>query len=110
MVVCILDGLNLNDGLLYFVQLGFDPGEEELTYDEFPSYAGGLAIRNVSRAHVAQATLPVDVRAASEAAMKAGVAADQRQDRRLHLRYAQGARLRHRQLQHHRQQAGAPRP
>ena len=75
MIVCTLDGLNLNDGTLYFVQLGFDPGEEELSYDEFPSYAGGLAIRNVSRAHVAQATLPVDVRAASEAAMKAGVAA-----------------------------------
>ena len=75
MVTCTLDGLNLNDGALYFVQLGFDPGEEELSYDEFPSYAGGLAIRNVSRAHVAQATLPIDVRAAGEAAMKAGVAA-----------------------------------
>ena len=73
MVVCTLDGLNLSDGTLYFVQLGFDPGEDELTYDEFPSYTGSVAIRNVSRAHIAQAILPVDVRGASEAAMRAGV-------------------------------------
>jgi hypothetical protein len=71
--VCALDGLNLNDRSLYFLLRGFDPGETPLTYDEFPSYDGGVAIRNVSRAHVVQLALPIDVRATSEAARWAGI-------------------------------------
>jgi hypothetical protein len=73
--VCTLDGLNLNDGLLYFLQLGFDPGEEGLSFDEFPSYTGTMAVRNESRAKVIVATLPVDIRAANEAALKNAAAA-----------------------------------
>jgi hypothetical protein len=71
--VCTLDGLDLNDRSLYFLLLGFDPGEPPLAYDEFPSYDGGVALRNASRARVVQATLPIDVRAASEAALWAGI-------------------------------------
>ena len=71
--VCALDGLNLNDCALYFMLQGFDPGEPQLTYDEFPSYDGSVVIRNASRAHVVQVTLPIDVRAASEAARWAGI-------------------------------------
>jgi hypothetical protein len=69
------DGLNLNDLGLYHLMPGFDPGESELSYDEQVSYAGGVALTNVQAAHVVQLTLPIDVRAASEAAMLAGVAA-----------------------------------
>jgi hypothetical protein len=71
--VCTLDGLNLNDRSLYFLLQGFDPGEPPLAYDEFPSYDGSVALRNASRARVVQATLPIDVRAASEAALWAGI-------------------------------------
>lgn len=70
-----LDGLSLNDGSLYFYMGSFDPGETPLTYDEWPSYAGGVAVTNVSTAHVVQMTLPIDVRGTSEATMLAGVAA-----------------------------------
>ena len=73
MIVCTLDGLNLNNLTLYFMLQGFDSGEPPLTYDEFPSYDGNVAIRNASRAHVVQIALPIDVRAASEAALWAGV-------------------------------------
>jgi hypothetical protein len=71
--VCTLDGLNLNDCVLYFKMPGFDPGESAVTYDEFPSYDGSVVIRNASRAHVAQIALPIDVRAASEAVRWAGI-------------------------------------
>jgi hypothetical protein len=67
------DGLDLNDRALYHLMPGFDPGRSELTYDEWPSYAGGVAVANVQADHVVQLTLPIDVRAASEAAMLAGV-------------------------------------
>ena len=73
--VCTFDGLSLNDRVLYFRMPGFDPGENEVTFDEFPSYDGGVVVRNVSRAHVVELALPVDVRAGSEASMLAGVAA-----------------------------------
>ena len=73
MIVCTLDGLNLNNRTLYFMLQGFDPWEPPLTYDEFPSYDGSVVIRNASRAHVAQIALPIDVRAASEAARWAGI-------------------------------------
>jgi hypothetical protein len=71
----LFDGLDLNDRGLYHLMPGFDPGRSDLTYDEWPSYAGGVAVTNVQAAHIAQLTLPVDVRALSEAAMLAGVAA-----------------------------------
>ena len=73
MIVCTLDGLNLNNRTLYFMLQGFDPGEPPLTYDEFPSYDGSVVIRNASRAHVVQIAMPIDVRAASEAALWAGI-------------------------------------
>ena len=70
-----LDGLNLNDRALYFLMAGFDPGQNEVAYDEFRSYAGGVSVTNASTAHTVQLQLPIDVRATSEAAMLAGVAA-----------------------------------
>ena len=69
------DGLNLNDRSLYFFMLGFDPGQNEVTFDEFKSYTGGVAVCNASTAHTVQLTLPIDVRGTSEATMLAGVAA-----------------------------------
>lgn len=70
-----LDGLNLNNLSLYFLMQGFDPGEDAVTFDEWPSYAGGVGVTNVSTAHVVQMMLPIDVRGTSEATMLAGVAA-----------------------------------
>jgi hypothetical protein len=73
--VVTLDGLDLNDKVLYWRMPGFSPGESEPSYDEQVSYAGGVAVTNVQAAHVVQLTLPIDVRASSEAAMLAGVGA-----------------------------------
>lgn len=70
-----LDGLNLNDWSLYYLMPGFNPGTSEPSYDEQVSYTGGIAITNVQPNHVVQLTLPIDVRAANESAMLAGVTA-----------------------------------
>ncbi len=73
--VCTFDGLDLNDKVLYWLMPGFDPGQVEPTYDELVSYAGTVAVGNLQTARLVQLTLPIDVRAASEAAMLAGVEA-----------------------------------
>ena len=75
MGVLTFDGLNLSDGVNYFPLLGLDPGTDDLTFDEYRGYTGNVTIANVSSAHVAQVTLPLDCRATSEAAMLALVAA-----------------------------------
>jgi len=71
--ICTLDGLDLNDRVLFFLLKGFDPGENPPTFDEHVKYNGTLSVRNVSRARVVEATLPLDVRGSSEAVMLAGV-------------------------------------
>lgn len=71
----LFDGLDLNDRVLYHLMPGFAPGENEPTFDELPSYVGGIAIANVQTAHVVELSLPIDVRATSEAEMLAGVEA-----------------------------------
>lgn len=69
----LFDGLNLNDLGLYHLMPGFDPGQSEPSYDEWPSYAGGVTLTNVQAERSVQLTLPVDVRGWCEAAMLAGI-------------------------------------
>ena len=64
-VVCTFDGLNLNDRSLYFLMPEFDPGRSELTFDEFPSYAGGVAVR-VRKRRPRRAAAAADRRARGE--------------------------------------------
>lgn len=75
LTVCTFDGLNLNDHVTYWLMQGFDPGDEPLSFDVFTKYTGGVSVRNVNRAGVVQLTLPLDIRASSEAALRAGLAA-----------------------------------
>ena len=109
MIVCTLDGLNLNNRTLYFMLQGFDPGEPPLTYDEFPSYDGSVVIRNASRAHVVQVALPIDVRAASEAALWAGIDAINAKIRLCTNDAPKTLVVRHAQLHHRGQRRGAAR-
>ena len=42
-------GMNLNDGTTWRLLPGFDPGADELSYDEHRAYKGTVAQYNVSR-------------------------------------------------------------
>lgn len=66
-------GLDLNDGVTYFLLPGFDPGEKLKTWDEQRSYTGGVAQTNVSEAALIQMIVPLEILAASEAALAAAV-------------------------------------
>jgi len=71
--VCTFDGLNLNDKVLYWLLQGFNPGDPPLNFDEFSGWDGSAVQRNANRAGIVQLTLPIDVRAATEAALWAGI-------------------------------------
>lgn len=70
-----LDGLDINDGVNYFLLPGINVGAAPLSYDEYIGYDGNVAIANVSATGIVGATIPLDVRATSLATMKTKFAA-----------------------------------
>lgn len=68
-------GLNLNDGTGYFLLSGFDPGPEELSYDEVTGPDGSVVQVNVSEAHLVQMHVPLRVQGTSLTDLEAKVAA-----------------------------------
>jgi len=62
-----LDGLNLNDGVNYFVMAnGINLGERQTTWEEVPSYAGVSSVQvNVQRGALIPVTLPMMVKGSS---------------------------------------------
>lgn len=58
-------GLNLNDGTNYFLLPGFDPGAEELSYDEIIGLNGGVIQTNVTEAHFITMTVPLRIQGSS---------------------------------------------
>ena len=59
--------LNLNDGLNYFLQPGFDPGERLKTFDELGGYDGTVAQVNVTEANLIPMSVPLRVQSAATA-------------------------------------------
>ncbi len=68
-------GLNLNDGTSYFLLPGFDPGAEELSYDEVAGADGSVVQTNVSEAHLIQMHVPLRIQGTDLADFQAKVAA-----------------------------------
>ncbi|MDI9600146.1 MAG: hypothetical protein QM323_11765, partial [Acidobacteriota bacterium] len=52
-------GMNLNDGTTWRLLPGFDPGADELSYDEHRAYKGTVAQYNVSEAHLVEMFVPL---------------------------------------------------
>ena len=65
--------LNLNDGATWTLREGFDPGERLKTWDERRSYSGAVAQYNVTEANLIPMYVPLEVTAASVAALRAAV-------------------------------------
>lgn len=71
-------GLDLNDGVSWFLLPGFDPGAPVLTYDELRGWGSPTAPVvqvNVSEANLIEMTVPLRVQGTSEADLAAEVAA-----------------------------------
>jgi len=51
--------LDLNDGTTWRLRPGFDPGADELSYDEHRAYKGTVAQYNVSEAHLVEMFVPL---------------------------------------------------
>jgi len=68
-------GLDLNDGTTYTLLEGLDPGEYVKTYSEYRSYTGAVAQYNVTEANLVEMRVPLLVRAASLAALRAAIGA-----------------------------------
>jgi len=60
-------GLNLNDGVNYALQHGFDPGERLKTFDELGGYDGTVAQVNVTEANLIPMSVPLRVQSAATA-------------------------------------------
>lgn len=73
--VCTYGGLNLNDGVTWFLRPGFSPGERLKTWAEYRSYTGAPRQYNVSEASLIEMRVPLRVQAASLAGLRTAVAA-----------------------------------
>ena len=58
-------GMNLNDGVNYFLLPGFDPGAEELSYDEIRGLDGSVMQINATEAHYVTMTVPLRIEGSS---------------------------------------------
>ena len=68
-------GLNINDGTNYVLLDGMDPGQPQKTWDEFRSYTGEVAQKNVSEAHLIEMHVPLLIKGTNLAGVKANIAA-----------------------------------
>ena len=73
--VCKYGDLDLNDGTGYHLLTGFDPGAEDLSYDEVAGADGTVVQVNVSEAHLIDMHVPLLIRGTSLADLDAKVAA-----------------------------------
>lgn len=69
--VCTYGGLNLNDGVTWFLMPGFDPGKRIKTYTEHRSYSGAIRQYNVSEANLIHMRVPLRIEAADLAGLRA---------------------------------------
>jgi len=67
--------LDINDGTIYTILPGIDMGVTVTTWDEYKSYAGGVAQVNVSDANIIDVTIPLRVEKDSRANLRAAIAA-----------------------------------
>ena len=73
--VLTYDGLDMNDGVNYFLLPGFDPGEKIKTYDEVVGLDGDVVQLNVAEAGLITMVVPLRIEGSSEANLETLVAA-----------------------------------
>jgi len=59
--VCTYGGLDLNDGVSYFLLPGFDPGAPALDFDEHLGWDGSVVQVNVNEAALVSMTVPLRI-------------------------------------------------
>lgn len=69
--VCTYGGLDLNDGVTWFLMPGFDPGERIKTYFERRAYSGAVRQYNVTEANLIHMFVPLRIEAADTAGLYA---------------------------------------